>query len=153
MSSRKCQACGMVNFAGAEKCKRCGADLAAQPEQAAPAVAQSSPVASPALLPCPDCGGPVSMRARSCPHCGRPATRPLAGAVLSEALGVLLLIGAAVAGFSGVRTIFEPAQLVGGDAFNYIIAAGRGTGVIALGVGLALVGGVLLLLGTIQRYR
>lgn len=33
---------------------------------------QPPPVARPNVIPCPDCGGSVSIRASACPHCGAP---------------------------------------------------------------------------------
>jgi RNA polymerase subunit RPABC4/transcription elongation factor Spt4 len=72
MSNVKCPQCGLVNFADAEKCKRCGADLAGAPEAVAPR--QSADTAAPdnpKLAPCPDCGKMISKNAESCPQCGR----------------------------------------------------------------------------------
>jgi hypothetical protein len=51
------------------------------------------------------------------------------------------------------QLIYDPSQKVGGDTFNYILAAGRGTGIIAVAVGLAVIGSALVIIGAIQRYR
>lgn len=61
MSSIKCPQCGLANFADAESCKRCGAEL--KEVQAA--------ATNPRLSQCVDCGKLVSNEAESCPHCGR----------------------------------------------------------------------------------
>jgi len=60
-TSIKCPKCGLTNFADAETCKRCSAELATV--QAA--------VNNPKLTQCPDCAHPVSNQAESCPNCGR----------------------------------------------------------------------------------
>jgi uncharacterized OB-fold protein len=72
MSSVKCPQCGLVNFAGEEKCKRCESDLAEVAEdikRGQAAVAEAA--RHPNLSPCPDCGHMVSRQAESCPQCGR----------------------------------------------------------------------------------
>jgi hypothetical protein len=66
--------------------------------------------------------------------------------------GVFFLL-AIIAVFIGLLLIFEPGEMVGGDAYNYIIAATRGTGVIAGGVGLAVVGVGFLLMDQIDSAR
>jgi hypothetical protein len=66
---------------------------------------------------------------------------------------MVLLIAAGIVAYVGLNTIYDPSQKVGGDAFNYIIAAGRGTGIIAVAVGLAVIGSALAIIGAIQRYR
>jgi RNA polymerase subunit RPABC4/transcription elongation factor Spt4 len=161
MSSVKCLQCGMVNFATDGLCKRCGADMAQASRQTfqthAPASLSSVPPgplpSSPNLAACVDCSRPVSLSARSCPHCGKPSGRTPAGAVVSELLGMVLLIAAGIVAYVGLNIIYDPTQKVGGDAFNYIIAASRGTGIIAVGVGLAVIGSALAIIGAIQRYR
>lgn len=60
-SNLKCPQCGLVNFAGAEVCKRCEAEL--KEVQAA--------AKNPNLSQCPDCNRLVSNQAESCPKCGR----------------------------------------------------------------------------------
>lgn len=79
MSSVKCPQCGLVNFANADACKRCGAKLSEiNPETEAPPMAgeASAPPSAqftgkPNLYPCPDCDHMVSSRAVACPQCGR----------------------------------------------------------------------------------
>ncbi len=70
-SNIKCPQCGLVNFADAEVCKRCTAELKEV----------QSAAKNPNLIQCPDCGRPVSKQAESCPHCGRffQALRPQRG--------------------------------------------------------------------------
>lgn len=68
MSNLKCPACGLVNFADAEVCKRCGANLPVPGAQTAPP--RERPI-NPNLNPCPDCAHPVSRQAEACPQCGR----------------------------------------------------------------------------------
>jgi hypothetical protein len=74
VTSSKCPQCGLVNFATAEVCKRCGAalsnqedagELGAEPQQKA----QVGPPT--VLVPCPDCKHPRSRMAEACPNCGR----------------------------------------------------------------------------------
>ena len=61
MSTIKCPKCGLINFAEAESCKRCGAELATVQIAAD----------NPKLTQCSDCGNPVSRQAETCPNCGR----------------------------------------------------------------------------------
>ena len=161
MNSVKCHQCGMVNFTTDGLCKRCGASMKQAPPQTfqTPVTTPSSSIPlgplplTPNLAACLDCSRPVSLSARSCPHCGKPSGRTPAGAVVSELLGMVLLIAAGIVAYVGLNTIYDPSQKVGGDAFNYIIAAGRGTGIIAVAVGLAVIGSALAIIGAIQRYR
>jgi uncharacterized membrane protein YvbJ len=91
-NSTKCTECGLVNFAAAEVCKRCGVALTKQgnqrlePDPASAPSAQVDPVRSesyefgkwqlPNLAPCPDCNHQVSNQAITCPNCGRVLTTP-----------------------------------------------------------------------------
>ena len=46
-----------------------------------------------------------------------------------------LMVAAVLFGVWGVFTLLgEPAQLLGGDAYNYMTAAGRGTGLACVGI-------------------
>jgi predicted RNA-binding Zn-ribbon protein involved in translation (DUF1610 family) len=72
MSNVKCPQCGLVNFSGEEKCKRCGADLSkivevVEQERAMHVVESRRPN----LFPCPDCERMISRGAESCPNCGK----------------------------------------------------------------------------------
>ncbi|HZH91049.1 MAG TPA: hypothetical protein VEX70_10590 [Pyrinomonadaceae bacterium] len=78
-SSVKCAECGLVNFAMAETCKRCGKELntpegkdnqlASEPQQTAQTETQT--MQHPNLTPCPDCAHLCSRMAEACPNCGR----------------------------------------------------------------------------------
>ena len=59
--------------------------------------------------------------------------------------GSIALMGAAVLfGIWGIFTLLgEPAKLLGGDAYNYITAAGRGTGLVCMGIIFAVLGNAL----------
>jgi predicted RNA-binding Zn-ribbon protein involved in translation (DUF1610 family) len=72
MSNIKCPQCGLVNFAGAEKCKRCDADLSKIVEVVEQErVTRAVEARRPNLFPCPDCERMISRNAESCPNCGR----------------------------------------------------------------------------------
>ena len=77
MNSIKCPSCGLVNFADADSCKRCGSDLAAPAAGAAaadalPAFAPGTTTADPgALRVCAGCRMPYDKSAWRCPHCGQ----------------------------------------------------------------------------------
>ena len=48
---------------------------------------------------------------------------------------IALIIAAVFFGIWGIFTLLgEPARLLGGDAYNYITAAGRGTGLACVGI-------------------
>lgn len=102
MNSNRCPQCGLVNFADAEVCKRCGATLsvpAAEASTTAPAaeLSQQAPRPfNPNLYPCPDCGHMVSRQAEACPQCGRFFQRfkmvvDRSGWAGTIALGILLI--------------------------------------------------------------
>lgn len=119
------------------------------------------------LLVCPDCRHSVSDRATSCPGCHC----PLAGAKRGpsstpETIAATIFFGIAGAlTLIGFYTMFTyqatasdfgdpgPGQIVGGDAYNYIIIAVRGVGFIAAGGVSALVGVGALLSGILSRTR
>src|SRR3979490_3078871 len=67
MTSTKCSQCGLVNFATAEVCKRCGASIA---EVTTPPPSQEN-LKIP-LIQCPACDASISSQATACPHCGQP---------------------------------------------------------------------------------
>src|SRR6267143_5350740 len=68
MSSVKCPQCGLVNFADAQVCKRCGSELTV--DSAVPSASSVDRLAS-SLVNCPDCGRGCSTFAEHCPQCGR----------------------------------------------------------------------------------
>ena len=92
-----CPECGKMISPNAVNCPHCGASVAqlkassdAQPEQVPapetptpPEQAQApetpiQPEATPKVLPCPECGKTVSVKATVCPHCGAPVAQILA---------------------------------------------------------------------------
>jgi uncharacterized membrane protein YvbJ len=91
-NSAKCPECGLVNFATAEECKRCGTALTKSGNQAGGSNPEATPSAQvdllrsenyefgkwqlPNLTACPDCNHQVSHQAISCPNCGRVFTMP-----------------------------------------------------------------------------
>lgn len=91
--------------------------------------------ANPRLTACAECGHQVSRRALTCPNCAAVLRKAERDPVL---LGVLLVVAA---GFliAGLWTIYAPATLLGGDAYNYMVAADRGIGLIGVGVALVIV--------------
>lgn len=66
---------------------------------------------------------------------------------------VIFLIVAALFIFSGLVTLSSDSRVVGGDAYNYIINAGRGTGKICAGVFFALVSVVIAIFDLSDRQR
>jgi len=157
MSSKKCQQCGLINFATDEKCKRCQSDLrmqVAQPDSAPNAV----PTLNANLTPCLDCGFHHSRQAEACPQCGRFIQRIHApdsskGAGSLALLSAFLILVAMVLGFAGLVTLYSPERIVGGDAFNYIIAGSRGTGLLLLGVGILILAAQLDIRSEIVKSR
>lgn len=146
--NKKCPQCGLVNFASDEKCKRCDTDFS--PDAAAEQATETSQPQSmnSRLMECTDCGFHHSQHAEACPRCGRfiqkihvvrPAPAMSPGAFLNlkinEYLSGILFLIAIVVGFSGLYTLYQPEHIVGGDAFNYIIAGTRGVGLLILGLG------------------
>ena len=49
-------------------------------------------------------------------------------------LKIVPTIIAAISVMAGLIAMFFPAEIVGGDAYNYIIGAARGTGLICIGL-------------------
>jgi RNA polymerase subunit RPABC4/transcription elongation factor Spt4 len=125
MNSVKCPQCGLINFAGEEKCKRCSADLTkvmqiVEQEQ----IAKAAESRNPNLIPCADCNRMVSRHAESCPQCGRFFQRfsqPITisrsgwsgtiawGVILSWLLPILLM----------VAFVMVTGALIGGAAHRY----------------------------------
>ena len=52
---------------------------------------------------------------------------------------ILFLVLAIVFGLAGWNAAYKDAQVVGGDAYNYIIGAGRGTAIVGIGIICALI--------------
>ena len=159
MRSIKCPQCGLVNFAGVETCKRCEADLTKVSEMIEQVqVAKSAAALKPNLMPCPDCDRMISRYAEACPQCGRFIQRietPGARTAWSSLslLSAALVVIAALLATSGLSTLYSPERIVGGDAFNYIIAGARGTGLLTLGLGVLVLGVGLDIRGEIVRSR
>lgn len=99
-----------------------------------------------ALAPCETCGERISTEARACPRCGAkkpggvkegayllPKDSP---APLFALVGMLVLaaLGFMIAGLTTMYTYSEGGMIVGGDAYNYIIRANRGVGLIGAGI-------------------
>ena len=62
----------------------------------------------------------------------------------SEQTAMYLIIGSIIFGLWGFITLMgEPAQLLGGDAYNYMTAAGRGTGLVCIGIIFAILANTL----------
>lgn len=82
------------------------------------------------LIACHECGHQVSRNALTCPNCASVLRKVERDFVL---LAVFLVIAA---GFliAGLWTMYDPAKLLGGDAYNYIVAAERGVGLIGIGI-------------------
>ena len=57
----------------------------------------------------------------------------------------IALMGASILfGLWGLSTLLgQPEKLLGGDAYNYITAAGRGTGLVCMGIIFAVLGNAL----------
>lgn len=76
----RCPHCKLVNFAGAELCKRCKSSLLAAentlPPDSDQVTERKADEASPNLFPCPDCGHLCSNLAKMCPSCGRVLRAP-----------------------------------------------------------------------------
>jgi len=76
LMSLKCPQCGLVSFATAESCKRCGTVLV-KPESEQPNSDQGEQAQNPqsqntgTLTPCPDCAHLCSRSAEACSNCGR----------------------------------------------------------------------------------
>jgi len=78
-NSAKCTECGLVNFAVAEVCKRCGVALAKPSAEVDTPRSESYEFGKwqlPNLTACPDCNHQVSNQAASCPNCGRVFEKP-----------------------------------------------------------------------------
>ncbi|MCA1643252.1 MAG: hypothetical protein LC785_15190 [Acidobacteria bacterium] len=79
VGSVKCAGCGLVNFANAEVCKRCGKAFGKVEGESEPSNSELPQSAqteaqvshSPNLTPCPDCAHLCSRMAEACPNCGR----------------------------------------------------------------------------------
>src|SRR2546421_11650689 len=72
VSSVKCSQCGLVNFATADVCKRCGNAFAKDEYKSEqPSTAPPQQTQNPNLTPCPDCAHLCSHMAETCPNCGR----------------------------------------------------------------------------------
>jgi hypothetical protein len=150
-ASVKCLQCGLTNFATNEQCKRCGASLSQSADATKPQVEPVRGVLSPnnpSLTPCPDCGFHHSRNAEACPQCGRFIQRielpeRAKSASLSGVLAAFLFIIGIILGLAGLITVYSPSSIVGGDAYNYIIATGRGTALICAGCGLLILAAAL----------
>jgi uncharacterized paraquat-inducible protein A len=173
MGNLKCPQCGLVNFSTDEKCKRCGAKIlqpmeyaedeqsgteaARTEEDAAPVASELKAAQFPNLIECSDCGNMVSRQARSCPRCGRflsySPPPPKTKSTFSELLATVMLIFAGVCALWALATIYAPDKVVGGDAFNYIMAAGKGTAIMVLGLIFTVVGCSLGISATIRQYH
>lgn len=76
----------------------------------------------------------VSRQAEACPQCGRFFQRfssPRKGdsSLTTVLAGILFLVSIGVS-LMGLATLYGPEKIVGGDAYNYIIAGSRGTGLL-----------------------
>lgn len=65
------------------------------------------------------------------------------GQTSKRILAVIFLIVAALFIFNGLFILSSNSDVVGSDAFNYIISAGRGTGKICVGIFFALISVIL----------
>lgn len=158
MSSIKCPQCGLINFSTDENCKRCGAVLASDAQNRGASAITTTPAHNPNLTPCPDCGFHHSKHAESCPQCGRFIQRMHAaesskGAGSLALLSAFLVVVAIGVGIMGLATLYSPERIVGGDAFNYIIAGSRGTGLLLLAVGILILAAQLDIRSEIVKSR
>lgn len=92
--------------------------------------ADTQPVAQ-GLIACPECGHQISRRALTCPNCAD----VLRSVERDPILMIVFLVIAAGLFIAGLWTMYAPTTLLGGDAYNYIVAAGRGVGLVGVGVG------------------
>ena len=83
------------------------------------------------LIACSECDHQISRPALTCPNCAN----VLRSVERDPILMVVFLVIAAGLFIAGLWTMYQPATLVGGDAYNYIVAAGRGVGLVGVGVG------------------
>jgi len=91
---------------------------------------------NPLLIACPECDHQVSRNALACPKCAavlRTVERDYTFLCVFLVIAVGFLIG-------GLWTMYEPPKLLGGDAYNYIVAAQRGAGLIGVGVSFVIAG-------------
>ena len=62
----------------------------------------------------------------------------------SKEVSIALMGASILFGLWGVFTLLgQPEQLLGGDAYNYVTAAGRGTGLACIGIIFAVLGNAL----------
>src|SRR5438270_5835725 len=117
-NQKRCPQCGLVNFADAEVCKRCGASFDGA-TQTGPAPRKASN-----LLPCSECEHLVSTTALSCPNCGgifkHPAEASQPKREASETTksieAAICFLVALIFALAALWNMYYPTSIVGGDA-------------------------------------
>ncbi len=109
------------------------------------------------LVPCPNCGNQISSSASNCPKCGVKINQTSNVQQLSapiqisqqiqtqqpmgwKVISIIFFVISFIDGFVGYTESRNDPSVVGGDAYNYIIGAGRGTAIVCFAIILALAG-------------
>jgi hypothetical protein len=128
----RCPQCGWNNAGGQKSCDSCYGSLI-YPETPAP-------------------GSPDPIEARTDWRPTPVVESPWVGFLVVAA--VVFLLAAGVLAYLGWATVFDEsykARIVGGDAYNYIISAGRGTAYACIGIVCALAAVTFALFAVLER--